>query len=109
MTGILQAILSFFGVAPAAATNYIEDVFSTYLYTGNGSTQTITNGIDLSGKGGLVWTKVRSGSNGNWVWDTARGVDNGVQTNSTSGSVSLPGEGLTAFNSNGFTLGNNVN
>ena len=31
---------------------YVEDVFSTYLYTGNGSTQTITNGIDLAGKGG---------------------------------------------------------
>jgi hypothetical protein len=25
---------------------YVDDVFSTYLYTGNGSTQTITNGID---------------------------------------------------------------
>jgi hypothetical protein len=36
---------------------YVEDVFSTYLYTGNGSTQTITNGIDLDGEGGLVWFK----------------------------------------------------
>ena len=35
--------------------SYIEDVFSTWLYTGNGSTQTITNGIDLATKGGLVW------------------------------------------------------
>jgi hypothetical protein len=26
---------------------YVDDVFSTYLYTGNGSTQTITNGIGL--------------------------------------------------------------
>ena len=31
----------------AAVSTAIEDVFSTYLYTGNGSTQTITNGIDL--------------------------------------------------------------
>jgi hypothetical protein len=37
---------------------YIEDVFSTYLYTGNGSTQTITNGIDLDGEGGMVWIKM---------------------------------------------------
>ena len=42
--------------APAPATN-IEDVFSAYTYTGNGATQTITNGINLSAKGGLVWTK----------------------------------------------------
>ena len=26
----------------------VEDVFSTYLYEGNSSTQTITNGIDLA-------------------------------------------------------------
>ena len=37
----------------------VEEVFSTYLYTGNGSTQTITNGIDLAGEGGLVWIKKR--------------------------------------------------
>ena len=38
----------------------VEDVFSTYLYTGTGSSQTITNGIDLSGEGGLVWLKGRN-------------------------------------------------
>ena len=37
------------GLWPTAGLlpNYIEDVFSTYLYTGNGSTQTINNGIAL--------------------------------------------------------------
>ncbi len=44
--------------AQATAVNYIEEVFSTYLYTGTGSTQTITNGIDLSTYGGLVWGKM---------------------------------------------------
>ena len=34
-----------FSARPAA--NFIEDVFSTFLYTGNGSTQTIGNGIQL--------------------------------------------------------------
>jgi len=46
--------------APSTAANYIEDVFSTYLYTGTGAVLTVTNGIDLSGKGGLVWVKQRS-------------------------------------------------
>ena len=32
----------------------VDEVFSTFLYDGNGSAQTITNGIDLSGEGGLV-------------------------------------------------------
>lgn len=38
----------------------IEDVFAVNGYSGNGSTQTITNGIDLAGKGGLVWIKNRT-------------------------------------------------
>ena len=32
---------------------YVDDVFSTFLHNGTGSAQTITNGIDLSGEGGL--------------------------------------------------------
>ena len=54
---------------------YVEDVFSTYLYTGNDSTQTITNGIDLSTKGGLVWSKVRNNSDSHWLVDTIRGAN----------------------------------
>ena len=46
---------------------YVEDVFSTYLWSGNDSTQTISNGIDISTKGALVWVKGRSGTYG--VWD----------------------------------------
>ena len=38
---------------------YVDEVFSTFLYDGTGSAQTITNGIDLSGEGGLVWLKSR--------------------------------------------------
>ena len=39
---------------------YVDDVFSTYLYSGNGGDQTINNGVNLSGKGGLTWIKNRS-------------------------------------------------
>ena len=65
-----KALLSASVSAPPAA--YVEDVFSTYLYTGNGSTQTITNGIDLSGEGGLVWIKSRSLGTSHVLTDTAR-------------------------------------
>ena len=35
---------------------FVENVFRTFLYTGDGSNGTnIVNGIDLSGEGGLVW------------------------------------------------------
>ena len=67
--------------------NYIEEVFSTFLYTGNGSTQTITNNIDLSTNGGMVWTKSRSNAQFNWVFDTVRGANSPLTTNS-NGNVS---------------------
>jgi hypothetical protein len=89
----------------STAANYIEDVFSTYLYTGNSSTQTITNGIDLSGKGGLVWIKSRStAGTSNTLFDTVRGATKYLNTNAT-GAQGTASDTLTAFNSTGFTLG----
>ena len=94
--------------AVSAVVNYIEDVFSTYLYTGNGSTQTITNGIDLSTKGGLVWTKARTTTSAfsfaHALIDTVRGAGIQIVSNGTSGNATQA-DSLTAFNSNGYTLG----
>lgn len=80
--------------------NYIEDVFSTYLYTGNSSTQTITNGIDLSTKGGLVWLKNRGLSQNHLLVDTARS-NAFLNTNTTDAQTSNSGY---SFLSNGFSL-----
>lgn len=79
------------------------DVFSTYVYEGNGSTQAITNGIDLAGEGGMVWIKHRGQAYDNSIYDTQRGetkrlVSNGVQ-------LELTRSGLVSFNSDGFSLG----
>ncbi len=49
----LKAIQAAAGNAGESAV-YVDDVFSTYLYDGNGSSQTITNGIDLDGEGGMI-------------------------------------------------------
>ena len=90
--------------AQVTAANYIEDVFSTYLYTGNGATQTITNGIDLSTKGGLVWCKSRSDALLHELHNSATGVTNALYLPDTSGQSASVGIG--SFNTNGFTLGN---
>jgi hypothetical protein len=90
--------------AVAAEALAIEDVFSTYLYTGNGSTQTITNGIDLAGEGGLVWIKSRSATTSHFFFDTARGVNNEINSDS-SGSQGNLSNSVTAFNTDGFSLG----
>jgi len=102
-----------YGGGAAAVINYIEDVFSTYLYTGNGvgypSGPTITNGIDLAGKGGMVWGKARSSAFSNWVYDTARGVGNALTTNGTDAEYAGGATaGVNSFNSNGFGFGDNV-
>ena len=91
--------------ASSTAVNYIEDVFSTYLYTGNASTQTITNGIDLSGKGGLVWIKNRPDvATAHALFDTVRGATKYLQSQATS-AEGTQATSLTAFNSNGYSLG----
>jgi hypothetical protein len=90
------------GAAGAVATQtYVDDVFSTYLYTGNGATQTINNGIDLAGKGGLVWIKPRTATTyADHVLRSSEG-DYLVFTNNTNpgstGTANLP------FTSTGFS------
>ena len=86
---------------------FIEDVFSCFLYTGNGTSQTITNGIDLSGQGGLVWTKDRNSGANHQLFDTSRGLYKRLATNSTAAEFNYSPDGLTAFNANGFTMTGN--
>jgi hypothetical protein len=86
---------------------YVEDVFSTHLYDGTGSTQTITNGLDLSGEGGMVWMKGRETAYSNRIYDTERGVTKELTPNSNSIEYTVT-DGLTHFLSNGFTIGSDV-
>jgi hypothetical protein len=91
---------------------YIEEVFSTYLYTGTGADQTITNGIDLSTKGGMVWIKQRtipSGTGYHFLYDSARGGGGGpgfafLNSNTTSAN-GTNSQTVSTFNSDGFSLG----
>jgi hypothetical protein len=98
-----KALLSASVSASAAPAVYVEDVFSTYLYTGNGSTQTITNDIDLAGEGGLVWIKERTSTSSHILSDTLRGVNKFLQTNLNAAESTA--DTVTAFNSNGFNAG----
>jgi len=96
-----------FGGGVAAVPNYIEEVFGTFLYTGNGSTQTITNGIDLSTKGGLVWIKNRASTASiNWshiLTDTARGRQYNLFSQLEDAQSSSGSFGITSFNTTGFS------
>jgi hypothetical protein len=78
-------------------------VMDVALYTGNGSTQTIS-GLNFSPD--LVWIKARSTSAYNhFLLDTVRGVNNELNSNTTDFEYTRPAPGsLTAFNSDGFDL-----
>ena len=56
---------------------YVDDVFSTDLYTSDGNPQTVNNGIDLAGEGGMLWIKGRTNTFNNTIVDSERGGDNG--------------------------------
>jgi hypothetical protein len=106
LTGMMQAAAGAAGAA-GGENLYIEDVFSTYLYTGNGSTQTITNDIDLDGEGGLVWIKNREEADSHILTDTERGATEILSSNSDAAEAT-DADTLTAFNSDGFALGADV-
>lgn len=93
-----------------AAKPAVDDLFSAYAYVGNGGAQSINNGIDLAGKGGLVWTKQRSSTASHGLFDTARSASDGyISSNLTNARNDNYLDSLTAFNSNGFTLGADAN
>ena len=83
--------------------NKSTDYFNTKLYTGNGSTQAIT-GVGFQPD--WVWLKDRTdGDNHQW-YDVVRGVTKSLQCNTTNGEITFS-DGLTAFGTDGFTLGSN--
>jgi len=89
---------------------YVEDVFSTYLYEGNSTAgRVIVNDIDVSGEGGLVWIKDRTGISGNGdshsLFTTTQGANKTLLTNSTGAEDTVGTDVFQAFNSNGFTVG----
>jgi len=91
----------------------VDEVFSTFVYDGSSSAQTINNGIDLSGEGGLVWIKERSSSGSDHhLTDTVRGIKNPLNSDSTAAENTFyanNNQGITAFNNNGFTVASGSN
>jgi hypothetical protein len=93
-----------FGGGVAVVPAYIEDVFSTFLYTGNGSTgQAINNGIDLSTKGGLVWARLRTIANDHHFFDTTRGQKSILWSNLTDANY-VSSVNQVSYNTNGFSF-----
>lgn len=105
MSVIGSSILA--GASGSAAGLNVDDVFSTFLFDATASAKTVTNGIDISGEGGLVLIKSRTTNDLHNFIDTERGATKILQSSRSSGE-STSTNGITSFNSDGFTLGNDV-
>jgi hypothetical protein len=74
------------------------------LRTGTGATASVSS---LGFQPDLVWTKSRSAATNNNLFDSVRGVQNGIVSNSTAIEYA-DANTLTAFNSNGYTYGSDA-
>ena len=71
------------------------------LRTGTGATASVSS---LGFQPDLVWIKSRSAATDHGLYDSVRGVQKQIESNTTTGETTET-TGLTAFNSNGYTVG----
>ena len=79
-----------------------SDYFDTVLYSGTGSTQSITGVVGFAPD--WVWLKVRNTAGTHVLSDSVRGANKQLFSNLTNAEASATNK-LTGFTSNGFTLG----
>src|SRR5210317_2676957 len=84
-----------------ATINKPSDHFNTVLYTGNGSTQSIT-GVGFQPD--WTWIKERSSTSGHEVYDSTRGATKLLSPNATD-VEGTNASALTSFDSDGFSVG----
>jgi hypothetical protein len=82
--------------------NKPTDYFNTKLYTGNGSAGNAITGVGFQPD--FVWLKQRNGTEYHNFYDAIRGVTKRLSTQ-PAGAAQSTISGLTAFGSDGFTVG----
>jgi hypothetical protein len=87
---------------PAPLVTKASDVMDVVLYTGTGSALTPTSSLGFNPD--LVWIKGRSGATDHALYDSVRGVEKRLESNTTDAEVTSD-SGVTAFNTAGFSVG----
>ena len=87
------------GGGAAGGAPVVSQVFACTLYTGNGSAQTVTTGIDAD----LVWLKRRNGAVDHALVDAVRGDGRALFTSGTNAETNY-GASALALLSTGFSM-----
>jgi len=81
-----------------------DENFNTVTYTGNGSSQAISS---VGFQPDMVWVKLRSSASNpppHALFDSVRGVGKILQVNVSDQEANLSPNGVSSFNSNGFSV-----
>ncbi|NBS80080.1 hypothetical protein EBS57_09895, partial [bacterium] len=90
---------------PTPAVVKSNTAFDATLWVGDATASRNITGFNFAPD--LVWIKNRTNSYSHYLSDTVRGVNKQIYTDATEAESSLTTV-LSAFNSDGFTIGNNV-
>ena len=85
-----------------------ELFFQCKIYTGTGSSNAFTLDGDEDMQPDLVWIKHRAEAHNHYLYDSVRGVQLKLSSNTTAAEIDMGSgadAGLTAFGSDGFTIG----
>ncbi len=85
--------------------NKSTDYFNTKLYTGTGSSNALT-GVGFQPD--FTWIKVRSQALNHYLYDAVRGAQKKITSNTSAAEIDMGSAGLTAFGTDGFTVGNDT-
>ena len=85
----------------ASATTLANKYFAPVLYTGTGSSRTVTVGFQPD----FTWSKARSAAYINYLFDAVRGGSKYLISNATDAEYT----GDTSFNSTGFGMSSDIN
>lgn len=97
---------------PAPTVTDPSAYFQSVLYTGNGTAigsggKAVTLGGNATMQPDFVWIKNRDAADEHMIYDAVRGATKDINSDSTSAEATDT-EGLSTFDSDGFTVGSNV-
>jgi hypothetical protein len=103
----VPSLLSIFGNSGGEDKVYVDDVFSTALYTGNASSNTVPSGLDFTEGSWLSWIKLRNGSDSHFLSDSTQKTGvcfDSFASNRSYGKQTGETTGITAVGTSSYSI-----